>query len=67
MAKLRDQLQEALTVSDAVVVSGETGSGKTTQVSGTWFRRFQKQMVFWNEADSAVTNGSQLAVEAVMA
>jgi hypothetical protein len=32
MAGLRQQIAEALAGSDAVVISGETGSGKTTQV-----------------------------------
>jgi ABC-type taurine transport system ATPase subunit len=32
MAGLRQQLADTLAGSDAVVVSGETGSGKTTQV-----------------------------------
>jgi HrpA-like RNA helicase len=33
MAGLRAQIAEALAGSDAVVISGETGSGKTTQVT----------------------------------
>jgi hypothetical protein len=33
MAGLRQQLADTLATADAVVVSGETGSGKTTQVS----------------------------------
>jgi HrpA-like RNA helicase len=32
MSGLRQQLSATLAASDAVVVSGETGSGKTTQV-----------------------------------
>jgi HrpA-like RNA helicase len=34
MAGLRQQLADTLATADAVVVSGETGSGKTTQVGG---------------------------------
>jgi HrpA-like RNA helicase len=34
MAGLRQQLADTLATADAVVVSGETGSGKTTQVRG---------------------------------
>jgi len=34
MAGMREGLAEALAAADVVVVSGETGSGKTTQVRG---------------------------------
>jgi HrpA-like RNA helicase len=32
MSKVKDHIVAALAASDVVVVSGETGSGKTTQV-----------------------------------
>ena len=37
MTGLKQQIAEALASRDALVVSGETGSGKTTQVNMTWY------------------------------
>jgi ABC-type phosphonate transport system ATPase subunit len=69
MAAMREQLAAALATSDVVVVSGETGSGKTTQVGAARLRvstlpgKVDTLRHLWLSSSAATQKGSkQLAL-----